>query len=76
VPETTAPADQTCLEVLRRKPQSARGVAETLGRNTDRSTVASIRHTLERMERQGLVQRSLPVFQGAWIWEVVTTDAS
>jgi DNA-binding PadR family transcriptional regulator len=74
MPETTAPAGQTYLEVLRLKPQSARDIAATLGRDTDRATVASIRKTLERLERKGLVQRYLESFQGPWIWELVSTD--
>jgi hypothetical protein len=69
--ETATTAGQSYVEALRAKPQSARDLAAALGRGTDRSTVASIRHTLERLERKGLVQRSLPAFQGPWVWEAV-----
>jgi hypothetical protein len=71
MPEPTTATDQPYVEALRRKPQTARDLAITLGRSADRSTVASIRATLERMERRGLVQRQR-FGSGPWIWEAAT----
>lgn len=58
------------LGALREKPHStARDVAVTLGISTRRSTVAVIRHYLERLERQGQVQRMRPGPNSGWLWE-------
>jgi DNA-binding PadR family transcriptional regulator len=58
------------LAALRSGPQSARELAMTLGQGTSRSNVAAIRATLERMERQGLVQRTREAPREPWVWEV------
>jgi len=65
------PTRNPYVEALQAQPRSAGDLAKALGRNTDRATVASIRATLERLERQGRVQRAQDKAGGPWIWEAV-----
>ena len=62
--------DEDILAAVREKPHStARDVAVTLGISTRRTTIAVVRQHLERMERQGRVQRTREGPSSAWQWE-------
>lgn len=59
------------LAALGECPQSARDLAVTLGQSTSRRNVAALRHTLEWMERRGMLQRARTRTGAPWVWEPV-----
>lgn len=62
---------EAILAALRKEPASAKDLAVTLELSTSRPSVAELRAVLERLEREGRVQRTKAGTYEPWIWEAV-----